>query len=352
LEAISPSKSHYGSFFHWWAALPAVPPSKQGMDWWVTDPFGRCTPYDRLKRVWFDPTWFPAPKEDPLRPHAFAKPTHGTHLSCKSWESFVLFHPSEWIPALLSAAGVSCQIAPVDCSWSYEFEAKVGDSKNFKLVDIAMHVRGKEGSELLLVIEVKRPGDKLKEDVALPDTNPSSYLDREAFHSVPDRRLIYLVDDSYAPVVRSKVPKSERWGIITWSQLCDIQISLAQATFPDPLRRFLSMILISQYLEAKITGLRHSPDTFSGSEGFLIDGSTQRWRKTIDAAGSMPEYLSNFVRGSLQYLECLGGVRPATLAFPYLVAEPSFEDIHNLPKHLRQTTPDRRRTLWKLPPQL
>jgi hypothetical protein len=337
----------HNCFTHWWATLPAVPATRDGSDWWAPNEDGRCPAYKRLKRVWFDTTRFLSPKADPCRPHEFSKPSHGTHLTCKTWESFVLFDPADWIPRFLAAADIGCPITPIDCAWSYEFEAMVGDSSKFKLADIVFHARARDREELLVVVEVKRPGDKLKENSDLPDTEPGSYLDREAFRDVANRRLVYLVDAAYAPVVRQKVTRSDRrWGVITWAQLAELQIALSTASFPEPLRGFINLIIESQFSGLQITG----KNTIPSSCGLPHARDLSDWRRTLAAAGAMPTYLSNFVAGALQYLECLHGARPSALAFDYLEAEPSFEDIHNLPSNQRQRTSDRREALWRLPP--
>src|SRR5437667_12524313 len=111
----------FNCFSHWWACLPAIPPDRTAVDWWAEHGNGRATRYERLKRVWADTTRLLAPKDDSCRPHEFAKPTHGTHLTCKVWETFSIFDPAEWVPALLEIGGINATITPADCTWSYEF---------------------------------------------------------------------------------------------------------------------------------------------------------------------------------------------------------------------------------------
>src|SRR4051812_24738803 len=176
----------YNCYTHWWMALPAVPPDRTSLDWWASAD-GRCSRYERLKRVWSDPTRLTRPKHDPMRPHEFGMPTHGTHRLCRTWENFVLFPPDAWVPVLLQAAGFECTTPLVDCCWSYEFEATVGATKKFKLADVVLHARDADGRDLLLVVEAKAPGDRLKEKCQLPDTAPGSYLDRDAFLHVKCR---------------------------------------------------------------------------------------------------------------------------------------------------------------------
>src|ERR1035437_3086844 len=100
----------YGYLTHWWAALPAIPSSQHEIDWWAAPMAGRTTRYERLRRVWSDQTRFQRPKEDPDRPHEFAKPKHGTHLICKFWENFGLFAPGIWIPELLRMVGINAAL--------------------------------------------------------------------------------------------------------------------------------------------------------------------------------------------------------------------------------------------------
>lgn len=346
------SFTKYRCFTHWWAALPAVPADRRSLDWWAA-PDGRCTPYERLKRVWFDSTRLLRPQADPLRPHEFANPNHGTHLTCKTWENFVLFSPKEWVPRLLSCAGLACPIQPVDCAWSYEFEAMVGETRRFKLADVVLHARDAAGGELLVVVEVKRPGDKLKEDSDLPDTEPASYLDREGFGSIPNRLLLYLVDAKYAPTVREKVHKADsRWGVVTWAQLAELQMALASELHPSPLAVFLACVLRFLYSNANISNLPMVREA-CGWNGVVAPSLQQLedMRRLVEGSQGIPQHLAGYAAGALQHLRCATGTMPESPAFDYLREEPTFEQIHNLPKEQRQTTPERRRPLWRLPPR-
>ena len=342
----------FGCFTHWWAALPAVPPDPLAIDWWAPGNDGRTSRYERLKRVWFDTTRFLSPKHDPCRPHEFANPRHGTHLTCKTWESFVLFDPSEWIPMLLKIAGMATPFEMIDCAWCYEFEAMVGETRRFKLADIVLYGRGCEGQELLLVVEVKKPGDKLKKGGELPDTEPSSYLDREAFLGIADRRLIYLTDSKYAPVVKAKVNTADnRWSVLTWDQLARIQFTLAAVSFPEPLLGLILTTLATQFLDQQITGLIF-PDIVTNlarARDEYIRGKLPEWRN-VPSRPDIPSHLREYAAGAVQHLTCLTGNRPARPAFDYLAAEISFEQLNSLPSHERQRTVDRRRSLWRLPP--
>jgi hypothetical protein len=84
----------------------------------------------------------------------------------------VLLHPRDSVAQLLSAAGLECPIVPDDCAWSYEYEAIVGTSLKFKLADIVVHARDADGQEVLIVVDAKRPGERLNETGDVPDTRP------------------------------------------------------------------------------------------------------------------------------------------------------------------------------------
>jgi hypothetical protein len=333
-------RTTYDCFTHWWAALPAIPPDAESLDWWaIAD--GRTTRYRRLKRLWFDSTRLLAPREDPLRPHEFARPTHGTHVTCKVWENFVLLHPRDWIHPLMGAAGLVCPIVPADCAWSYEYEAMVGGSSKFKLADIVVHVRDEVGHDVVLVIEAKRPGDRLKENGELPDTRPGSYLDREAFQPYARRFMIYLVDDAYLPTVRVKVSgRPGTWGVISWSQLERLQRSLVQNTYPGEAGLFLSEVIATCHASLRC---RCWPDP----QPDLLRRGVELLDSLDDT--TTPRHVREYVAGAVQHLHCLSGLAPATLAFSYLAKEPSFGDVHGLLPGLRQKTPERRAALWRLP---
>ncbi|HYE21808.1 MAG TPA: hypothetical protein VEA69_25435 [Tepidisphaeraceae bacterium] len=329
----------YGCYTHWWMALPALPAQRDVLDWWAT-PDGRCTPYRRLKRLWFDYTRLLRPADNPGRPHEFARPTHSTQMIPRAWENLVLLHPSQWLPRLLSAASLPCPTVD-DCCWSYEFEAMVGRTARYKQADVTIHARGSDG-DMLVIVEAKRPGDKLKENCDLPDTDPLSYLDLDAFRSFDRRFLIYLVDDGYVPVVRSKVRGSAgRWGIVTWLQLLNLQTELVRAAFPSAFAEFAAAVITDCH---RGLGRGRSDGAPSGPR-FDAQGLA------LLADSSLPSHAKSYVAGSLQYLAFRRGVRPDSLAFGYLATEPSFQDVHRTPAGARQLTSERRSALWRLPPR-
>ena len=266
----------------WWSMLCNVPSSPDSLA------------YKRLKRVWFDHTW-PG--------HPFADWTHENHSTATLWENFAIFPPTVWVPVVLEAAGLCAAASDVqECAWSYEFETTGGGKK---IADVAHHVRDRDG-DLVIVVEAKTYGGKLKtKDTDLPDTDPGSYLDRDAFRSFSDRRfMIYLIDERDKASVQDQIIDTsvqgqiiddhKRHGIITWQELGGIQIGLTTKLDADP---------------------------------------------NIQA----------FVAGAIQFQFLLHGIKPNQLAASYLQGELPFEQI-NKDNPQKQSTSAREESLWKLHP--
>lgn len=322
--------SKYSCHRHWWTVLPSLPASRGEVDPWATED-GRASRYERLRRVWFDSTWFGSPKADPERVHAFSNPKNGMHASVVLWENFVLFHPSRFIPALVDQAGLTAIGRFHDACWSYEFESE----EDGKLTDILVHARSDAG-DLALAIEAKfGKSDRLKENPkrGKPDTDPSAYRDLPELLSIPRREAVYLVHDRYAPVVREKVDSTQSYGILTWTALIDLQIRLA-----DLLPRSATASVVNVILwQAHRLGLR----------GSVPVPSSEALRDA--AADVSPGALRNWLLGAAFHIEAVTGQRLTEPPFEYLREEPSFADIHRLPKAKRQTRQDRRALLWRLP---
>ena len=325
---------------HWWAALPILPRSRTAPDPWARQDDGRNTPYERLRRIWFDHTRFHGSKDDPLRSHEFINSGHGVCLTCRFWEFMSLYSPGLWIENLLREVNFPSFESPIDCAWGYEFEALVGNGPSFKQTDIVVHARNEEQEELLVVVEVKRPGDKLKESTSLPDTICSSYLDRESFRTIDRRYLIYLVYDDYVRTVQSKVdPNDDRWRVLGWRQALQLHERLLAESYSREVARFFADTLRVAVQD-------------SGIDLSLPASSSAKLLEMADALVTQQhdERVRDSLLGCRLFLQCLSGSCDKDLPFKYLNDEPSFEDIHLGRAGLPQTTADRRKSLWRLPP--
>src|SRR5437868_5698534 len=136
-----------GNSIYWWAALSMVPSSREAFA------------YTRLKRVWFDHTW----------PCSFNKPDHENHLTATLFENFTLFDYGEWLPDLLRAAALPPCKGLSACRWSYEFACDKKRDGSDKMPDVVIHARD-SGGDLLVIIEAKTLGGKLKADEDKPAT--------------------------------------------------------------------------------------------------------------------------------------------------------------------------------------
>ena len=203
-------------------------------------------------------------------------------------ENFTILDPAQWIPELLKTAGFSYTNKISAANWGYE----IFDRASRKLADVVIHYRDESGDGLV-IIKSKKKGGRLKPT----DVDPSSYLDLETFNWAPQRRLIYLVDESDLTSVTDLIAdRSQRSGILTWQALGGLQVKLA--------------------LELPCN-----------------------------------ENLRSYVAGSIQQQFLAVGVLPTFLSAPYLSAEPPRERI-NTTNPERMTTSDATSLEWRLSPPI
>ncbi len=324
-----------GHHRYWWTVLPALPPDRDALDWWAPSD-GRASRYRRLKRVWFDRTWFQRPKTDPDRPHAFSNPRHGTHVSVAIWESFQLFHPSQFVPAILAAADLAPMGEVVDACWSHEFGFRASGKPKF--ADMALHARAADGRELIVPIEAKfSKQDRLKPT----DRDPSAYREARPFVDFPRCEVLYLVREDYAPKVRDLVGAgTPDYGILTWPRLVQLQLDLADEQLPAKAAPIVGAILgrVASILEIEgFTGRQFETET---------PGELEKLARTHP---EWPDHLRQWLRGAACFLRAQSGQIPSEPPYDYLPAEPSFRAIHELPRKQAQDTREHSAELWRIP---
>ena len=99
-------------FQTWWQALIAVPESRTELDWWAAND-ARHARYDRLYRVWGDPT-------DGVPP-PYYKVEKEKHLVPTLWENFALFEPAATIATLYRHFQFEASGPAIDLCGSCEF---------------------------------------------------------------------------------------------------------------------------------------------------------------------------------------------------------------------------------------
>ena len=331
---------------YWFLATPWIPPDHRTSDWWASAD-GRATPYERFWRLWADTTRFNAQVHEGAssRSHDFTKQNHGVNTTVKIFEMFALFSPAVWIPELLSSAGITSK--PVsDACWSYEFEASLGLTRSFKQPDVALHILFEDGTDNLILIEAKRPGDKLKPNAARPDHLPSSYLDLDAFTPFPNRRMIYLVDQKYVDTVHNLVSTSgdQRWSIVTWQQVAQMQFALIRKCFDAHLARIMAKLAAWFTAESSMP-LPYAPN----EEGFKDLDAILRVTKDFMRAESGKGHIKAVLQGIVSHLEWRVSFDSRQDCLTYLEAEPSMSEIDTAAKAHRQKIIERRWPLWMLP---
>lgn len=329
----------------WWAALPAVPRSKQATDWWAQDD-GRCSRYDRLKRVWFDHT-----RTDKMAMLRFYNPATEDHLTSTFFENLSVFDPKEWLPRLFKAGGLAAPQEIIDCCWSYEHESR----GNTGQADIVIHYRDTK-VDGIVVIESKRKGGALKP----ADRQLTRYLNLPEFAFASRRHLLFLVDEHDLRRRMNQIRTvGGECGWLTWQGLRDLQVSLTNDLACSPeTRAVIRRGIQLQAFDLGISGATN-PAIDSALECELCEAlaiepdpmaNDERGEKVIEAARGLPERdeLRDFVAGVIQYWWCRKGICPKELAFKYLYDEPWKYSI-TADNPFKQTTAERQRINWELP---
>jgi len=334
---------------YWWACLPALPESREAVDWWAPEDDGRASPYRRLKRLWNDPTWFKRPAQDRYRRHEFSSPTTGTHVLVQFWENWTLFHPNEWVPALLDELSCPAGSAPWDACWSYEF----ADADTGKLTDLTLHLRDGQGHETLFVIEAKWDRDRLKDNpkVGLPDPHPDAYTGLASYRSITDRRMVYLVHGSQraateAAVLRHAGSESSPWYLLTWEALIRLQLACVARCCPPPVSVAIQESIRTQATLAPLDQVAIGRD----AERRLTPVELV---ERLDLPGEAPR-IENYLLGSRLFWQCRTATPPSQLPHAYLADEPSFPALHDRVvdrRRQRERNPDvveHTAPLWRL----
>jgi hypothetical protein len=314
------------TFDTWWTALAAVPGTPEELDWWA-QPDGRHPRYDRLFRLWSDPT-------DGCLPHFFQTGKE-KHLVATLWENFSLFAPGDAVDALYDAleikrGGGGGGGRANDVCWSYEYQLGHQD----RHVDLVLHVRFDDADEILLA-EAKAPGKQFDRK----DQAPNTILDREQFATVAKRRRYFLLGDGDLPMA---------WlfgdhGVIRWERLLATQLELCDRLTEDgSVRQLIRSILSVQYALHGI-GNAPRPDDLRAFE-----------RQITSAVPTVRSpHCGRYLLSAAQHVRCLCGQGPASgIPFAYLANEPMAKDV----------TPGWRagcgglavntQAYWKLPPRV
>jgi len=307
------------SFKSWWQALSAVPPNSAGKDWWAQED-GRSSRYDRLCRVWGDPT-------DGVPPPYF-KADKEKHLVSTLWENFAIFAPADSVAALYREFHFDTPGPATDVCWSYEFNLGHQDRQ----LDIVMHVRFNERDEV--VIGEAKAGRK---PFAPKDLEPQEVLSREVFRFAEARRF-FLLGDAIQPDNWSRCG----YGYLTWQRLYALQ-SVLCATLPET-RAVRD--LIKRLIRAQFAGHGIATDSFASDTSI----TSIQAEAGIVLADVTTERCRNFISCAVQHVRCLQGLPVDSTPMGYLSSEPGIEQIK------RHWSPGcgglavNGKAYWKLPP--
>ncbi|GEM_PF-3503531 len=308
------------TFPNWWLALSAVPPSKTARDWWAPED-ARSPRYDRLYRVWGDPT-------DGVPP-PYYKVEKEKHLVPTLWENFAIFRPADTVAALYGELQFEVRGRATDLCWSYEFNLGHQDRQ----LDIVMHVRFAERDEV--VICEAKAGRKRFDD---KDIAPHDVLSREVFRSTGTRRY-FLLGDALLPGDWH----TRGYRHLTWRRLYAVQWALCE-TLPET---GVVRELVRRLIGAQFAGHGIATDLIPQDMSVAELGSEARCVLKHTAT----EQCRNFVSCAVQHVRCLHGVSTGVTPIDYLLMEPGIGQIR---RHWRPGCGGRsvnERAYWRLPPR-
>jgi len=173
----------------------------------------RSSRYDRLCRVWGDPT-------DSVPPPYYQREKE-KHLVSTLWENVAIFHPSDTVAALYRELKFEAPSPATDLCWSYEFNLGHQDRQ----LDVVMHIRFKKRDEV--VIGEAKAGRKRFDP---KDLTPCDVLSRDVFGFAGARRY-FLLGDASPP---DDWQRGE-YGHLTWQRLYALQAACAKHC-PSPPR--------------------------------------------------------------------------------------------------------------------
>lgn len=213
---------------YWWHYLIALPTQVDS------------TAFKRIYRIITDKTRYAKTKDD-KRLHEFYNPKHETHLTVSVWENFSIFDNFSWINHLINKTEIKTENNVVKCNWSYEWENRIG--RKVKLCDVVINFQTQTENSII-VVEAKNKGKLL----GPKDLDINYYMSIEDFEIFDNVYLIYCVDETVLEITKSQMEKNEKIGVITWQELCEIQIKLLDTLEIDPrINMFMKSSIFAQY---------------------------------------------------------------------------------------------------------
>lgn len=218
---------------YWWQYILAIPPEK--------DTHGRKV----IERIITDKTRYQKTANG-SRLHEFYNPNHETNLTVSTWENFRLFESFEWINRLIDKTENKLREEVIQCNWSYEWEKRI-DGK-VRLCDVVINYKT-EACNSIIIIESKNKGKKLGDK----DIDLDYYLGLDDFDKYDKKYLIYCIDEAVLEETESVIQNNENVGIITWQQLCQIQMEMIEYLDVDErIKLFMQSSIYSQFNQKEL----------------------------------------------------------------------------------------------------
>lgn len=222
-------------------------------NWWTTLlalPTGTDTPgYAALRRVWADNTINTVYEDEDggLRSKAkrgIYRTDSEDHLMVALFENWAALPDCSWVTPFLGACGIRPNGDIQAVGWSYEYTQDRPGKKPGKLTaDIVVCWRDQDG-DAVLVLEAKKPGNRLWGEKDLPDSSP--YCDVPGFDGIERCRrhtcMLVAADDA---VAMASLLRDQ--PVLTWERLLSLQAeAFGRMPVPDALRAFLIGAIVHQ----------------------------------------------------------------------------------------------------------
>ena len=312
------------TYARWWTFVPVIPSSRNDHG------------YHALKRQWADHTMnclSGGPGDWKLSSwRGFYVEQREDHIATVLFDIWAAFPDPSWVGPLLGLWGIAHrEVRRV--RWSFSWEQRTGSRLN--IADIVLCWEDADG-QAVIVIETKRPGGSLS---AKDLDGGAKYLHMPLLRSYDRRFMVYLIDA--ADVTRAKALLPSGALIASWQNMGKLQADLISRHAHGSLALRLKAFVAKHYADLSM------PIDPALARLLAVDEFTGEPRRYDLVRGlGLPAPLERFLIGA-EVTFCARSGRMPEAPYAWLAEEPSFPEVCAAKA---QTTNDRAKPLWRLPP--
>jgi hypothetical protein len=315
------------TYAHWWTFVPVIPASRHDHG------------YSALKRQWFDHTMnclSGGPGDWKLKSsRGFYVQGHEDHIAPVLFHIWASFPDAAWVGPLLDlwdiAHGVVRRV-----QWSYSWEQRT-NGKN-PITDIVLCWEDSDG-QAVVVIEAKRPGGVLS---AKDLDGGARYLDMPSIRPYERKSAVYLVDKADVERTKAAIPGTP---VTSWQDMGRLQAGLMLRTASRGHAGHLQACVAKHYADLGMPFDQALADLLADTD---FTGERRRYDAVFRLGLADP--LERFLIGG-EVTFCARSGRMPEPPFAWLADEPSFLEVWAARSSAqRQTTDERAKPLWRLPP--